>query len=143
MDSEKDIAPEIEKLRKQQTLIVRSVRTSLTLILLTLAVTCVRAALRIPAMAQILRDMLPLTDVPFITQFVIGHAGAFILAAALLAAIGLGLLFIARSPGQGIVAGTIVIVLLFVQWQVTFSAMQSPLIWLMTRIGEPSVDLGR
>lgn len=137
MDTENKIAAEIEQLKKQQAIIVRAVRISLSLILLTLAVTCVRAALRIPMMADIFRDMLPGTALPFITQFVIGHARAFLLAAVLLAALGLGLLLFSRASGRSIVAATVVIVVFFVQWQVTVSAMQLPLTQLMSQIGEP------
>ena len=135
MDTENIIAAEVEQLKKQQALIVRASRISLSLILLTLAVTCVRAALRIPMMADIFRDMLPGAALPFITQFVIGHAAAFLIAAVLLAAVGLGMLLFSRAPGRGIVAATVVIVVLFTQWQVTVSAMQSPLIHLMSQIG--------
>jgi hypothetical protein len=137
MDTEHKIAAEVEQLRKQQALIVRAVRISLSLILLTLAVTCARAALRVPAMADILRDMLPNTPLPFVTQFVMGHAGAFLLAAVLLATLGIGLLVFSRAPGRSIVAATVVIVVLFVQWQVIVSAMQSPLVHLMGQLGEP------
>lgn len=58
MATENNLAAEVEQLKQQQALIVRAVRISLSLILLALAVTCVRTALRIPAMAGLFRDML-------------------------------------------------------------------------------------
>jgi hypothetical protein len=137
MDAEKSIAAELEQLKKQQALIIYAVRISLSLILLTLAVTCVQAALRIPTMSDILRDMLPGTALPWVTQFVMGHAGLLLLAAILLPALGIGLLVFSRGPGRGIVAATVVIVVLFVQWQIVVSAMQLPLTQLMSQIGEP------
>jgi hypothetical protein len=91
-------------------------------------------------MADIFRDMLPGTALPLVTQLVMGHAGAFLVAAVLLAVLGIGLLVFSPASGRGIVAATVVIVVLFVQWRVIVSAMQSPLTQLMNQIGEPYDD---
>ena len=138
MANESDIAAEVEHLKRQQALIVRAVQISLSLILLTLAGTCVRAALVVPAMTDIFRDLTPDMALPVVTQLVMAHPRVFLMTAVLLAALGLGLLFFSRAKGLGIVAATVVIVVLFVQWQVVVSAMQSPFMQILSRLAEPA-----
>ena len=137
MNKETDIAAELEQLKKKQALLVRAIRISLSLILLTLAITCVQAALRIPTMADIFRDMMPGAALPFLTQWVLGHAGALLVTPLVFAALGLGLLVSSRESSRGLIAATVVMVILFLQWQVVLTAMQSPLNHLTSMIGEP------
>lgn len=137
MNKETDIAAELEQLKKKQALLVRAIRISLSLILLTLAVTCVQAALRIPTMADIFRDMMPGVALPLLTQWVLGHAGTLLVMPLVFAALGVGLLVSSRESSRGLVAATVAMVILFVQWQIVVSAMQSPFTQLMSQIGEP------
>ena len=135
MTNESDTAAEFEHLKRQQTLILRAAQISLSLILLTLAGTCVRAALVIPAMARIFQDVD--ASLPLVTQWVMGHAGVFIVTPVLLAALGLGLLLVARAKGLGIVTVTVIIVVLFVQWLFTVSVMLEPLMQILSQLGGP------
>ena len=134
MTNEPNMAAEVEHLKRRQTLIIRAAQISLSLILLTLAGACVRAAIVIPAMARIFQDFD--AALPLVTQWVMGHAGVFIVTPVLLAALGLGLLFFARAKGLGIIAATVTIVVLFVQWQFSVSVTLLPLMQLLSRLGE-------
>lgn len=138
MATDNDIAAEFAHLKQQQAMLLRAVRISLALMLVTLAVTCVRAALTIPTMSDFFRDMLPGAALPVVTQFVLGHTSGLLLLAILLALVGLGLLMFAKTPGRGIVTATVVIVVLFVQWHVVTTALQSPLTQIMGQLGEPT-----
>jgi hypothetical protein len=136
MDNEPNTAAELERLKRRQTLIIRAAKNSLSLVLLTLAGICVRAALSIPAMTGIFRDFD--ASLPLITQWMTEHAGVFLVTPVLLAALGLGLLFFARARGLGIVAATVISVVLFLQWQFVVSAMLSPLMQILSRLaGSP------
>ena len=134
MTIEPNMAAEVEHLKRQQTLIIRAAQISLSLILLKLAGACVRAAIVIPAMARIFQDFD--ASLPLVTQWVTGHAGVFIVTPVLLAALGLGLLFFARAKGLGIVAATVISVVLFVQLQLIVSGMLLPLMQLFNRLAE-------
>lgn len=138
MATENNIAAEVEQLKQQQALIVRAVRIALALMLLALAVTCVRSTLGIPTMSNTLLDLIgPGAALPLATRWVMGHTGMLLVSTLLLTALGLGLLWFARAPGRGIIAATVVMVLLFVQWQVIVWAMETPLIQLLNQLGEP------
>ena len=135
MTIEPNMAAEVEHLKRQQTLIIRAAQISLSLILLTLACACVRAALSIPTITRIFPDFD--AALPLVTQWVMGHAGVFIVTPVLLAALGLGLLLVARAKGLGIVTVTVIIVVLFVKWLFTVSVMLEPLMQILSQLGGP------
>jgi len=135
MSDEMNLTAEVAQLRQQHERIVRAVRFALALILLALAFACIRSALHIPAYRGILNDMLPAGNWPAATRWVIGNATLLLFTSVALPLTGLGMVMFHRDAARGVMVASVTGALMFIQWLITLSALQAPVVQLMNMVG--------
>lgn len=135
MPDEQNLTAEVAQLRQQHERIVRAVRFALALILLALAFACIRSALHIPAYRGILNDMMPEGNWPASTRWVIGNATLLLFTSVALPLTGLGMVLFHRDAARGVMVASVTGALMFIQWLITLSALQAPVVQLMNMVG--------
>jgi hypothetical protein len=133
MSTENNMSADFEQLKQQQRLLFRAVRISLGLLVITLGSVCIRSAITIPKMRVILQSF----GIKFsgLIDFVMWHMDTLLLSALTLTLVGLGFLVLSKNAGRSIIVATITAIILFVQWQITITALQSPMINVFDHLG--------